>query len=48
MGLKIEIGIFLIGGTAAITLFFIGLSKLMEWIYGNSPEQRKKREQVAR
>jgi hypothetical protein len=43
MWLKIQIGIFLIGGTAAITYFFIGLAVLMERVYKNSPKERQQR-----
>ncbi|MBI5197454.1 MAG: hypothetical protein HZA19_02475 [Nitrospirae bacterium] len=48
MWLKIQIGIFLIFGTAAITLFFWGLAILMERVYGNSPKQREQRSQAAK
>ena len=48
MWLKIQIGIFLIAGTGAITLFFMGIAILMEWVYGNSPAQRERRAQAAK
>ena len=48
MWLKIQIGIFLIAGTALITFFFIGLAKLMEKVYRNSPEERETRTRVTK
>lgn len=40
---KIGIGAFLIGGTALITAFFMGLSMFMEWVYGRGPWRRRRR-----